>query len=214
VAAVLAVSICAVGFLSGAISGTSDSTALAAVKAHTPTPTPTRKPTQTATPTRTATPTSTPTLTPTLTPTPTATADPLRVITLSLSPASLVSSLGQTFSENLVYDTGSDRMSAVEVHLSFDPTKLQAQSFAPSGSLPVVLVPPTFDNTAGTASVVLGSSVTAPVSGVGTYATITFKSVAVGTAVISYDGTTQTASIGKPSNTLKAASGSVVTVTP
>jgi hypothetical protein len=100
------------------------------------------------------------------------------------------------------------------IHISFDPTKMHVQSFSFAGTaLPVVLAAPAFDNTAGTASIVLGCQPTAPASGTVTIATITFQAVSRGTSAVSYASTTQTASIGKTGNTLQRTTGASVTVT-
>jgi hypothetical protein len=136
------------------------------------------------------------------------------VVNLSLSPSTITAQVGQSFDENLVIDTGTDRVSAAEIHLTFDPTKLQVQSFAASGTLlPEVLAAATYDNSAGTAAIVLGSPATSPASGTGSLATMRFTAIASGSGSISYANGTQTPSIGKTSNSLNSASGSSITVT-
>jgi hypothetical protein len=131
-----------------------------------------------------------------------------------MSPAAVSVQVTQTFTESLVLNTGSDRVSAAEIDLTFDPTKVQVQSFSAGTVLPVVLVPASFDNAAGTASIVLGSSPTAPASGIGTVATITFVAVSPGNTSVAYASTTQTASIGKSTNSLQSTSGATVTISP
>jgi hypothetical protein len=162
----------------------------------------------------TATPTGTPTPTPTGTPGPTPTPLPAKVVNLSISPTPVTTQVGQTFTVSLNMNTGTDSVSAADVHVSYDQTKLQVQSVTAGTFLPVVLAAGAFDNTAGSASITVGSQPTTPANGTGTLATVTFKALATGSTAINYLSTTQTASVGKSGNTLNTATGSNVTINP
>jgi hypothetical protein len=121
---------------------------------------------------------------------------------------------GQTFTASLNIDTKTDKVSAADIGVTFDPTKIQVQAVTAGSVLPVVLAAGAFNNTTGIATITLGSQPSSPFSGAGTVATITFKALNLtGNTSINYASTTQTASVGKTGNTLTSAIGSVVTIT-
>ena len=60
---------------------------------------------------------------------------------LTLSPATKTLKVGETFTVGLTMNTGADAVSAVELHLSYDPTAIQIISFNPASRFPVILVP-------------------------------------------------------------------------
>jgi hypothetical protein len=133
-------------------------------------------------------------------------------VKLTMNPASVGIGTNQTTTININMDTGADNVSAAELHLTFDATKLQIQSLTAGAFLSAVLTPATFNNTAGTASIILGSGTT-PAHGTGTIASFVIKALtSTGTTPVSFANTTQTATVGKASNSLSSATGSSVQI--
>lgn len=171
---------------------------------------PSVKPSLKPTPTPTPSPTTSPsTATNNPTPSPTSSSAP-KVVNLSMSPATSSISNASEITINLIMDTGSGKANAADIHLNFDATKLQVQSFTAGSFLPVVLSSPTYDNSAGTASITLGSSPGSAASGTGTLATLVFKTTNTGSASVSYNSSTQTADSGVTN--LNSTSGSTITI--
>jgi hypothetical protein len=172
-------------------------------------PSVTPNPTTTTTPKPTSAPTPPPTVKPTATPVPTKTPSG---VTISMSPTTGSITGGSSLTENVNIFTASQQVSAAEIHITFDPSKVHVSSITAGTALPVVLVAGTFDNSAGTASITLGSQPTSPLSGSGTLATVNFTGIANGTANVGFASTTMTASVGKTGNSLSSSSGSSITV--
>lgn len=96
--------------------------------------------------------------------------------TMSLSPSTVQVEPGETFQLDATIDTGSNQIVAVEIHLTYDPEKLEALNITSSTLFPNILSSGVIDN--GTASIVVGAPSTAqPVSGTGTAATIRFRAI-------------------------------------
>ena len=133
-------------------------------------------------------------------------------VTLAINPAMVNTTMGQNFTVNLDINTANDQVSAAEIHLTFDPTKVQVTGITAGTILPVILIPASFNNTAGTATITLGAQPTLPASGLGTLALVNFRAVGSGNSTIAYASTTQTASVGKTGNTLTSMSSSTVSV--
>ncbi len=174
-----------------------------------------------ATPTPTPKPTSTPTVSPTTSPTPTpspsssssSTTSSDKTVNLSMAtnPSSTISN-GNQITVSLNMSTGSGKADAVELHVKFDQNKLAVQSFTVGSFMSTTLASPAYDNSAGTASVTLGSGFSAPASGTGTLATIVFKTIGPGTATINYDdSSTKTASSGT-NNLITPTAGTTITI--
>lgn len=121
--------------------------------------------------------------------------------------------VNQAFGLNLDLDTSTDQVSAAELHLTFDPTKLKVESFTASDTL-VVLSEGEFDNDLGLAAITVGAQPNSPLTGKSTLAVLNFTPLVEGDTTVSYDAATQTASVGKTGNSLLDASGCEVTVTP
>jgi len=96
------------------------------------------------------------------------------VSTLSFEPANLTASVGESFTLEVVIETGTNTVPAVEVHLTFDPAVFEATSFSGGPDLGSIFDGPVVDNDSGTAFIVVGD-VNNPVSGTGTVASITFR---------------------------------------
>lgn len=132
---------------------------------------------------------------------------------LSFSPASLTIAPNQTFTLNILINTGTNRVTAAEIQVTFDNTKLQAQSISPGSFLTTVLLPGTIDQARGKASITLGSGTT-PQQGSSTLVTLTFKATnPTGNSPtnIVLNGS-QVAAIGEPGNVITQLSPAYITI--
>jgi large repetitive protein len=102
--------------------------------------------------------------------------------TLSLTPASLTKSLNETFTLDTTIDTGSNQVFVTELHIQYDPTKLEAISITNGPLFPNIIISGKIDPT-GKISITLGSeNQTTPVRGTGIAAIVKFKAVGATTA--------------------------------
>ena len=131
--------------------------------------------------------------------------------TLTLSPATKTAKIGDTIALGATINTGSDTVSAIEMHLTYDPTAIQILSFTPGTMLPVVLTPESHAN--GTISVILGVQPTSPWKGAGIVGTWSIKILAAKQSSLNFTNSTQVAAIGKTTNTLASSTGSTLTGT-
>ena len=131
--------------------------------------------------------------------------------TLALTPATKTAKIGETISVGATVNTGSDTISAIELHLSYDPTAIQILSFTPGTLLPVVLTPES--HAKGIISVTLGVKPTSPWKGAGIVGTWSIKILAAKQSSLNFANSTQVAAIGKTTNTLASSTGSTITGT-
>lgn len=97
--------------------------------------------------------------------------------TLTVIPAASAKKVGDTFSIEITIDTGENQVVAVELHLSYDPTKLEAQTITNGPLFPNILASGTIG--AGETSITVGAQDTKqPVKGTNTVAVIKFKAKA------------------------------------
>lgn len=130
--------------------------------------------------------------------------------TLSLLPASLAVQPGDQFSLEVAIDTGSNIVSAADLVITFDSSQLTVTGITAGTFLPVVLVPGAV--TSGTATIILGSLPTTPMTGTGVLATVTFTANNVGTATVRFADTTQVAAIGESGNVLSGTQEATVSI--
>jgi len=103
---------------------------------------------------------------------------------ISLAPATIVKAVGDTFSVDIVVDTGGNQASMVSVALQFDPAKLEAQSITNGSLFPQIYTQG--EIAAGTASIIVGIEHNAkPVTGNGTAAIVRLKAKEATTSPIS-----------------------------
>lgn len=124
---------------------------------------------------------------------------------LSLAPASLNVMPSQPFVLTAKIDPGSNIVSAVEVHLAFDPAKVQLNSIVNSSAFPQYLgsgdLNSTINNTAGTAVFSLGIQQLHPVTSVSEVATLNFTAKnALSSSQISFSSDTMAAAYNETSN--------------
>ena len=142
-----------------------------------------------------------------------------------INPDMVSAKIGESFNINLIIDTKSLSVSAVDLTVTYDPTVLRVNYVNQTTFLPVVLRAPTINE--GTISMALGSDPTAPKTGVDSLALINFTVIYYGNITINYNNTSQAAAIGQsgniitsltgvnvlvPTPTLLPASGSTVTI--
>ncbi len=131
-------------------------------------------------------------------------------VDFTINPQQVTVAPGGTFTVNVDMNTNNFLVSAAEVHLTFDPTKISVQSLQLGTMLPVALVPATIAN--GEVSFTVGAQPTTPATGSGTLATITFQAVSASTSTVSFANTTQVAAIGQTGNMVGVLTPSQVTV--
>lgn len=96
--------------------------------------------------------------------------------TLSLAPATVTKKVGETFTLDVQLDTGENQVVAAELHIVYDPAKLEAQTIANGPLFPRILASGTVDR--GTASITVGAEGSAkPVTGGGIAASVRFKAL-------------------------------------
>ncbi len=96
--------------------------------------------------------------------------------TLTLAPANITKKVGEVFSVEVGIDTADNQVVAAEIHLVFDPTKLEAQTITNGPLFPNVLASGVVDR--GTAAITVGApSTTAAIKGTGTAAVVKFKTL-------------------------------------
>ncbi len=97
--------------------------------------------------------------------------------TLAFSPSRITRKVDDTFQLEVVIDTGENQVVATELHLTYDPEKLEAQTITNGSLFPNILSSGVIES--GTAEITVGAASAAqPVSGTGTVAVIKFKALA------------------------------------
>ena len=135
--------------------------------------------------------------------------------TITLVPSSTTVSVGQTFTVNANINTGVNDVIGVELHISFDSTKLQAQDIV-AGSF--FTNPDTtnkfINNNNGTLEYTLVlPPQSAPRTGTGTLATMTFTATNTGNAAINVGSGTIVAAVNRGNqNALKSTQGTNIDI--
>ena len=97
--------------------------------------------------------------------------------TLSIIPAISSKKTNDVFSIEITIDTGENQVVASELHLSYDPTKLEAQTITNGPLFPNILASGTIE--AGLASITVGAAdAKQPIKGKSTVAVVRFKAIA------------------------------------
>jgi hypothetical protein len=130
---------------------------------------------------------------------------------LTLSPSTKSLGVGHITPIGITINTHDDTVSAVELHLTYDKTAIEATGFAVGTVFPVILKQPVFAN--GTLDVILGVEPTTPFKGSGIVGTINVKSLAAKSGAIQFTDNTKVAAIGKTTNVLASKTGSMITGT-
>lgn len=97
--------------------------------------------------------------------------------TLSIIPAISSKKTDDIFSIEITIDTGENQVVASELHLSYDPTKLEAQTITNGPLFPNILASGTIEG--GAASITVGAAdAKQPIKGTSTVAVVRFKAIA------------------------------------
>lgn len=136
--------------------------------------------------------------------------------TLALKPAALTKAVGDSFSIEVAIDTAINQVVIAELHLSFDPAKLEAISITNGPLFPRIYASGVVGN--GTAAITVGASDELhPIKGTGTAAIVKFKALAQTEAPISVrlvPTTTFVGGLGEGStNLLTGSTPTTITVT-
>lgn len=137
-------------------------------------------------------------------------------INLFISPVTYSTTIGgAAFTLNINANTGTDRLTGAKIRLSFDTSKLKAESATFGNNMLTELRQPELNNTAGTVSIDAGThQPTNPPTGPDVnVAKITFRAIGTGTTQISFAAGNETVSLGKTGNTLNTATGATVNIT-
>lgn len=96
--------------------------------------------------------------------------------TMQFIPATAAKKIGDIFTLEAQITTGENQVVAAEIHITYDPTKLEAQSITNGPLFPSVLTSGVVER--GTASITVGAASAAqPVKGTGTVAVVRFKAL-------------------------------------
>lgn len=97
--------------------------------------------------------------------------------TLAFSPSRVTRNVDDTFQMEVVIDTGENQVVAAELHLTYDPAVLEAQTITNGSLFPNILSSGVIES--GTAEITVGAASAAqPVEGTGSVAIIRFKALA------------------------------------
>ena len=131
---------------------------------------------------------------------------------LAISPNTGSYSVGQTFTATVRVLPSGDNVNAVEAGLKFDPKTLSVVSVSKSGSVfSLWTTEPTFSNAAGTVS--FGGGSPSPFTASSNIVTVTFRTVAAGTAAVSFTGASVLAADGRGTDVFKSGGTATYTVT-
>lgn len=111
---------------------------------------------------------------------------------------------------HITIDTKENKVSGVELHLTYDADKVEIVNITPGNFLPIVLKNASFGN--NKAIVTLGSKPNNPPKGTAVLATITLKGKSVSDSIVTIDNDTKVAMIGSNENAF-GSSGSLKIVT-
>lgn len=97
--------------------------------------------------------------------------------TLAITPSTAQKKIGDTFSMEVAIDTGENQVVAAELHLVYDPTKLEMETISNGALFPNILASGSIE--AGAASITVGAAdVKQPIKGTGAVAVIRLKAIA------------------------------------
>lgn len=120
---------------------------------------------------------------------------------ISLEPATTTVAKDQTFSLDAKINPGTNQVTAVEMHLTFDANKFQISDISPSSVFSSVLQAGQYYNSAGTATVIVGipaANPPRPVVSDSTVATITFRTIGQsGTFPIGFSAETKASALNE-----------------
>ena len=122
---------------------------------------------------------------------------------LSFTSSSTTPKVGETFTLNIITDTGTNTVSAAEILIKFDPSLIKVNSIT-AGDFFVGgnTISDSINNNTGTAQITLLASPTNPISGTGTVAVINATTLKAGSNTFSFDQTTKMSGVGEGSTNI------------
>lgn len=135
--------------------------------------------------------------------------------TVYINPSSATPAQNSAFNLDAVINPGTNSVSAVEIHVVFDPARLRLNSITPnsvSGAFTDILQAAQINNSNGTASIILstGGSSSGYVTSITTMATLNFTAIASGTSSVNLTGT-MAAAQNESSDVITTRTGATVT---
>jgi hypothetical protein len=131
---------------------------------------------------------------------------------LALTPSTGSYSVGQTFTVTVRALPNGDSVNAVEAGLKFDPALLSVVSVGKTGSVFTLwTTEPTFSNAAGT--VTFGGGSPTPFTASSNIITVTFRTVAAGSATVTFQNSSVLAADGRGTDVFKNGASATYTVT-
>jgi len=133
---------------------------------------------------------------------------------LYFTPASNTISNGANLPLAVMINPGTNAISAVALHITYDQTKLSLDSITPSATFSLVLLAASIDNTNGTASIDLGVPTTSPsATTTSIIATFNFHAIATGTnSPVDFTVASQAAADGEAGNVVFTRTGALVNI--
>ncbi|MBI5620726.1 hypothetical protein HY949_03035 [Candidatus Gottesmanbacteria bacterium] len=135
--------------------------------------------------------------------------------TMAITPSSLTKQAGDVFTVEVAIDTGENQVVAAELHLTYDSSKLEAQSITNGALFPNILASGTVEP--GGAAITVGAAdAKQPVRGTGTVATVKFlaKEKTDSPTAIKFTSNTFVGGLGEgASNVLVGTTPSMITIT-
>ena len=136
-------------------------------------------------------------------------------VSLYFDPQSPTVSVNSNFTLNVKINPGSEKITAVELYLSFYKDRIEIENIVSTPAFSTVLKAPLIDNNQGQASIIVGAPPTAPVGSVADVVVIRAKTKNLaGNAVVKVDQNSKAAAIGKSSNVIESYGEASVNITP
>lgn len=132
--------------------------------------------------------------------------------TLSILPATKTVSVGETFDLSVRLDTRQNAATAVDIYIQYDPNSLSLIDFSNTSIMPQILFSPKIDNTLGQARAVYATSPGETFQGQGDVATLKFKALASGSAIVSFGPETKASGVDETTNIIVAMNPSQLTI--
>ena len=141
-------------------------------------------------------------------------------VSLYLDSQSLTTNIDSDFTLKVKINPASEKVTAVELYLSFDKDKIEVEKIESTQAFPTVLKAPLIDNNQGQASVVVAillqeGSPAIPVTETSDLVLVKAKAKSIpGTAFVKVDQNSKAAAIGKESNVIGTYGEASVNITP
>ena len=121
---------------------------------------------------------------------------------------------GTNFSISAMVNPGTNHVSAVSLHITYDQTKMTLSSITPSTTFSLVLQTANINNTNGTASIDLGIPTTNPsITSISTMASFSFHALAAGAnSPIAYTSASQAAADSETGNVVTGTTPYLITI--